>query len=792
MCPSFGTDLPSFVSPIRMRLLSLASVVLAFALSAALGVAPAHGSGSPHSIPGFSYVSPAPDSKLLRPENNIIVRPGGQVDPVSLTASTITVTGTLSGDHPGTLRLSENGATILFRPATPFSYGESVTCTIAPGIHATPGGELPGASFTFQVAPPPAPASLAAGGGGLAALLGDIEAATVVPAPARSPAARTDSIGMPSYELSVTGTTAPGALFVSDFRFDDPLYPSHLLILRNDGTAAFQKPLANQGLDFKLQPDHRRVTYFDGDRGYYYVMNANGAVIDSLQPGNGYPIDLHELVLLPNGHALLMSYDPQPLDMSTVVEGGNPNAVVVGLVIQELDQEKDVVFQWRSWDHFQITDCVRSITGANVDYAHGNSIEPDTDGNLIFSSRHMDEITKVSRETGEIIWRLGGKNNQFTFVNDPDQFSQQHSARRLANGHLLLYDNGNFHTPPRSRAVEYTLDEVHRVATLVWQYRNTPDTFGGAMGSVQRLPNGNTLIGWGATNPTATEVAPDGRKVAEMTFAPGTFSYRAFRFEWPPVVPVATRPSLETIDVETKDQTVTVVLSSDVFEGEEIDLTSIRLAGAVSPISHHVPSEPVSDPSLARGPSRSPLDRARHGLHVLRGIAPPVSPERHAGAHAHRSAHDGRVHHGIGHVDGRRGAEHPRAMGEPRRRIPDPARRPRDRRPASGRLPGLRRARAARRAVDRDDGRVGRRDLGRPRRRRRAPSFRDLLRGDGGLGAHRADEGGPRQVRSAASAPSPASASTIHTTSPARGRTPRALIVTTDTARVAIPDAAYA
>jgi len=275
------------------------------------------------------------------------------------------------------------------------------------------------------------------------------------------------------------------------------------------------------------------------------------------------------------------------------VEGGNPNAVVVGLVIQELDQEKDVVFQWRSWDHFQITDCVRSITGANVDYAHGNSIEPDTDGNLIFSSRHMDEITKVSRETGEIIWRLGGKNNQFTFVNDPDQFSQQHSARRLANGHLLLYDNGNFHTPPRSRAVEYTLDEVHRVATLVWQYRNTPDTFGGAMGSVQRLPNGNTLIGWGATNPTATEVAPDGRKVAEMTFAPGTFSYRAFRFEWPPVVPVAARPSLETIDVETKDQTVTVVLSSDVFEGEEIDLTSIRLAGAVSPVSHHVPSEPV-------------------------------------------------------------------------------------------------------------------------------------------------------------------------------------------------------
>jgi hypothetical protein len=51
------------------------------------------------------------------------------------------------------------------------------------------------------------------------------------------------------------------------------------------------------------------------------------------------------------------------------------------------------------------------------------------------------------------------------------------------------------------------------------------------MGSAQRLNNGNTLIGWGSTNPTLTEVRPDGSKALVMTFNTGVFSYRAFKYE---------------------------------------------------------------------------------------------------------------------------------------------------------------------------------------------------------------------------------------------------------------------
>jgi hypothetical protein len=158
----------------------------------------------------------------------------------------------------------------------------------------------------------------------------------------------------------------------------------------------------------------------------------------------------------------------------------------------------------------------------------------DPDGNILLSSRHLSEITKINVETGDIIWRLGGKNNQFNFVNDSIGFSYQHDIRRLANGDITLMDNGNMHVPAFSRAVEYKLDEVNKTATLVWQFRHTPDVYDSYMGNVQRLSDGNTIIGWGgAHTPAVTEVRPDGSVAFEMTFpyiSGIALSYRAFRY----------------------------------------------------------------------------------------------------------------------------------------------------------------------------------------------------------------------------------------------------------------------
>ena len=48
--------------------------------------------------------------------------------------------------------------------------------------------------------------------------------------------------------------------------------------------------------------------------------------------------------------------------MSQITPGGSPDAVVTGLVVQELDASKNVIFQWRTWDYLPITDSYIDLT----------------------------------------------------------------------------------------------------------------------------------------------------------------------------------------------------------------------------------------------------------------------------------------------------------------------------------------------------------------------------------------------------------------------------------------------
>ncbi len=112
--------------------------------------------------------------------------------------------------------------------------------------------------------------------------------------------------------------------------------------------------------------------------------------------------DAHDYLLLPNGHALLFANDVEPVDMSQVVPGGNPDASVTGLVVQELDASKNVIFQWRTWDYLPITASYIDLTQPTVDLIHGNAIAVDADGNILLSMRHLSSIVKINRQTGDV------------------------------------------------------------------------------------------------------------------------------------------------------------------------------------------------------------------------------------------------------------------------------------------------------------------------------------------------------------------------------------------------------
>jgi hypothetical protein len=496
----------------------------------------------------YQYLSPLPNAILIQPETEIIIRPGNYIDPSTLSDEFIEINGSKSGIHQGKVILSDDEKTIIFKPNTPFELGEFVNVLVKKGIKEQNGNFFIPIKYQFRIMKKKVDIMKYKSTPCLSSELknnserninnGRIK--TSINNKLIAEKTKIDSVptDFPYIDLLTNNNPSPDEFFIAPFQITGNSQFGYLMILENDGLPVYYKRFDFVQLDFKLQKNGD-ITYFSGASGKYYEMNNFYSIVDSFTCGNGYQTDMHELIILPNGHALIIADDYQYVRMDTIVAGGDSNAVVEGNIIQELDQDKNVVFQWRSWDHFQITDATPDIdlTAALIDYVHCNAIEQDNDGNLLISCRHMDEVTKIDRQTGNIIWRFGGeycKNNQFTFFNDSTGFSHQHDIRRIPNRNITLFDNGNLHNPLYSRACEYQIDEINKTAKLVWQYKNDPITYNTAMGSVQRISEENTLIGWGFNDgpPGVSEIHPDGSTAWAISFPENVYSYRAFKYSW--------------------------------------------------------------------------------------------------------------------------------------------------------------------------------------------------------------------------------------------------------------------
>jgi Arylsulfotransferase (ASST)/Cep192 domain 4 len=488
------------------------------------------------------YVSPKPGSIDNSPQNNIIIKfIGGFERGTTFSPDLIKVSGTQSGKISGELILTDDNKTIIFKPFSAFELGEIINVNVS-GLLSTIGSFSEENNFSFSIKN-----KIIGKKHALKLFADELEISEKEFKQKTSRIEKTANLDSlpPNYpELTIEKLDNPyaGKLFISLFGgFGIPAN----MIIENDGNPIYYNELLSAGIDFKKQPDGT-ITYFDTQRGKFYALNSMYDVVDSFYCGNGFETDLHELLVRPDGHSYLLGMDPRIIDMSQIVPGGKMNAEVLGFLIQELDKNKDVVFQWKSLDYIPVTDASPSIdlTAQVIDYVHSNSICIDFDSDIILSSRHLDEITKIDRQSGEIIWRLGGKENEFVFIDDPYQFSHQHDVKRIANGDILFFDNGNLRTPVFSRAVEYRLNEQNFTATLVWQNIPFPYYVTNAMGSARRFPNGNTLIDWVRAG-YITEVKPDGTLALKIKYPVEGYSYRVIRDDW--------QTTLYTTSVDTLD-----------------------------------------------------------------------------------------------------------------------------------------------------------------------------------------------------------------------------------------------
>ena len=400
------------------------------------------------------------------------------------------------------------------------------------------------------------------GAGGLAvagftgsAWSGDKAAAATLPASAAAPRAGSGVrhfVSRPDLTPpDVTLTHGPAATSMAG----DPPYllltPSAgrgtpgLMILDRAGGLVWYSPSSKttERLDLKVQSYQGKpvLTWWEGQvglgygQGHVVIADSSYRPIATVKAGHGLAADLHEIVITPQDTALVTIYKRVTTNLSRL--GGPAKGVALSGVVQEIDIPSGrVLFEWSSIDHVPVTDTVVSFTGGTskvpFDYFHINSISIAPDGTLLISARNTSTVYKIARPSGKVVWRLGGRRSSFR-MGPGTTFWFQHQALPQGANTLSIFDDGG--APPKepqSRGILINLNTRTMQATLQRSYIHPATRLLAAFeGSMQVLPGGRVLIGWGNL-PYFSEFTANGTLILDGHYPGGDQTYRVLSAAW--------------------------------------------------------------------------------------------------------------------------------------------------------------------------------------------------------------------------------------------------------------------
>ena len=505
---------------------------VAVGLAVTLVVAGAAASGSEPAVAAERIsVFPSPGTRFASARTQISFRGVS-----SAQLGSVRVLGSRSGTHAGRLRDHSDGAGASFLPNKRFREGERVEVHVRPA--AGDAGDVD-SHFTVARTParPPPPAFNAP-----LKKEGEHDVQHFRSRPDLLP---------PNYRILTRSTaTAPGHIFLAPKKWRGQNGP---MILDERGRLVYFQPVprAERAADLRVQRylGAPVITWWEGvirggeGTGEGVIVDSSYREVARVRAGNGYEADLHEFAITPRDTAMMLIYSPAYQRLPSARGRRGRRALVTDGIVQEIDIRTGLVlYEWHSLgnvgaeeSHFRRPESPR----ASWDYFHANAVSEDTDGNLLVTARHTWSIYKLSRTTGSIIWRLGGRNSDFK-MRPGTRFAWPHDGHREADGSISVFDNAA--SPPvrkRSRALAITLDDRERVASLSRSIEHPAGLLSPHQGNANTLPNGNVFVGWGGQR-WFSEFAPDGRLLFDGRLAKGNDSYRAYRSEW--TARPATRP----------------------------------------------------------------------------------------------------------------------------------------------------------------------------------------------------------------------------------------------------------
>lgn len=244
-------------------------------------------------------------------------------------------------------------------------------------------------------------------------------------------------------------------------------------------------------------------------------------------------INGHEINIKDSSTALAMITERQMLDMESVGQPGQKMSVSTGGFVEFDITTGETSFRWLSSDEISLGE---SFAYPSSDYIHSNSVDKNQYGDYIFSGRYTDTLYLISGKDGHIIWRLGGKENEF----EKDfEFAGQHDVKFVSanDTHQVLsfLNNGarrDVVVQPVSSGMYVELDTVNMKATLLYNYVRPDGGSTAKRGNVQSLPNNNVLVSWSLYG-YMSEFSHDGKLLMDARFRSDRFStYRAYKFPW--------------------------------------------------------------------------------------------------------------------------------------------------------------------------------------------------------------------------------------------------------------------
>jgi hypothetical protein len=305
---------------------------------------------------------------------------------------------------------------------------------------------------------------------------------------------------------------------------------------------------ATVAIDFKVQQYRNQpvLTWWEGTiggtggqgvgQGEFVIADQSYREITRVRAAGSEQADQHDFVITPRNSALFWVYDPMPYDLTAL--GGPKDGVLHDGVIQEVDiATGKLLFQWKASDHVGLDESYAPLPEGDsahlpYDYFHANSVGLAADGNVIISSRHTWTTYKINKDTGAIMWRLGGKKSDFT-IEEKAKFAWQHDFRQRRDGTYSVFDNGAGVTKVHdySRGLVLKLDETARTAAFVAEFVHPDKISAPTQGSFRELADGGSFIGWGQM-PYFTEHNADATVRLAGHLPLDNQSYRAYKVDW--------------------------------------------------------------------------------------------------------------------------------------------------------------------------------------------------------------------------------------------------------------------